>query len=64
MIEQYEYKYLFSIFHEKKRNANLNHFKAIFKFDERYYLIDDLNSNQYEKKIPLVNLSWVIYYLD
>ena len=63
MIGHFEYKYLFSIIHEENLNPNLNHFKAIFKFDESFFLIDDLFSNRYEKKIPLVILSWVIYYL-
>ena len=64
VIEHFEYKYLFSIIHEENQNANLNHFKAIFKFDESFYLIDDMLSSHYEKKIPLVNLSWVVYYLS
>ena len=63
-IAQLEYKFLFTIFHEfNEKKPNLNHFKAIFKHHENLYLIDDLAKKRIGKEVPIVNLSWVFYYL-
>ena len=63
-IAQLEYKFLFTIFHEfNEKKPNLNHFRAIFKHDENLYLIDDLAKKRIIKEVPIVNLSWVFYYL-